>query len=330
MDIHLAQQFETYLDNYTKSFVGGTISNVITQVTRVVGIALTISLMYSSLRPANDEAVSLNNLLSKAIRWGVICSTATVGGLYQVYIVDIILKSPDMLASLFITQGSLTTTSTLIDEIASTGFTTAITALGQSGVLSVEGLTMLIEGFFIGAVTVFMVLIGIVVTLVSKFFLAILVCLGPLAIFCLLFASTTPIFGKWLAACIGSALTTLMFGLAFTFVAHFFTAAFSEVDVKGGGSAGLFGALGMSTIVTGLAYVFVRQIPSIAASLGDGIHVASPGIVSAAKSAFGAHQQVQTSRALSKMASEGNSMTSQGDSGGVPASLAHGSTSNRR
>lgn len=277
-----------YIDGVTTDFVAHNISSVILGVTPVVAAAMSCVLAIEGVMTMlNPNGEPLSALMQKFLRWGIILSVASTGGMYQHEIAAVILKVPDDFANLLILSNSTdqagATASTALDTALTEGWKATKTAFKAAGVMSGGGLAALAEAICLAITTVFLCAGSASSILFAKIMLAICVCLGPIAIFCLLFKATSGIFGRWTGVCLNYGLVTVMLSATFGLFEHLFKMAIDRAQTPGDGS--LLAPTLTCGIIAVITLQVIKQIPGVAARLGDGIQLAAPSLMEGLKSA---------------------------------------------
>ncbi|OUG87954.1 hypothetical protein AZ008_004958 [Klebsiella pneumoniae] len=156
--------------------------------------------------------------------------------------------------------------------------------------------------------------------IMAKILLAVTLCFGPIAIFCLLWGATKNIFARWLASVINYGLVVVILALVFGFIMQMFDNLLSSMNSDAAYSS-ITGSIS-ALLLTVISVFVLFQIPQIAASWGSGI---SAGVADAARSTGSSMQ------ALGNMGSHGmfgGNAFRGGNSGGGQQSAGGGSGSN--
>ena len=276
-------QIFSSIDNVTTEFVATNLSNVIAFVTPWIALGLTIALMAEGVsimaRPNGDP---LAGLVTKFIRYAVIISIASAGGLYQTQIASTALSLPDKFANVLVLNGSSNQsdhqTASVIDNALDDGMKTAKRAFEAGGWSSWSP-------YFLGAavlvVTVLMCALGAGLILMAKFMLAITVCFGPIFIFALLFRGTEALFGKWMGSLINYMLLTVLLAAVFGLMMSFFAKTIS-VAAHGSGEYSLLPLTISTALISAVSWFVMKAVPGIASSWGAGITAAASGFSSSA------------------------------------------------
>lgn len=327
------------MDKVSNTFVAQNLSNVIVSVTPVVAAALSCVLAFEGAQLlVNPNAEPLSTLMQRFLRWGLILSIATAGGLYQSQIANVITTLPDSFATLFVTSAgnagtSETTMGSSIDHMLDLGLKTASQAWEGGGFFTSAGIMLIFEAAIIFTSTCVITAFGVAFIVFAKFMLAISVALGPIAIFCLLFKATNNLFGKWVSVCLHYGLISVLLAITFGLLMSFYTNAIALTAADTTGS--ILGGAATALILTIVSIIIVMQVPQMAARLGDGVAVAAPTIAdavnggkSAARMAGNRSQgkaQAASTQAMSKAA---QAMETAAASMGGPAGQAAAAVSN--
>ena len=265
--------FDT-IDKVLNSAVASNVSTLIAEATPVVAIFLTISLMvrgvYSALNPGGGEPLS--ELIRQYVTIAIILSFATAGGLYQSDILGLIQTLPDTLATKL--QGLNSTPYTgiagLIDG-ATTNCIEAIKTQFDGAGISANGLMSLVIGIILLIATIAITGLGAGFVLMAKVLLYVVLSLGPLAIFCLLWKPTAGVFSRWVGNVINYSLVIVILALVFGLLMTLFANMISGFINGDGVFDALSTVLGMC-LLTVVAVLVLFQVPQVASSFGAGIH----------------------------------------------------------
>ncbi|MEW5291809.1 type IV secretion system protein [Erwinia papayae] len=308
------------IDKVLNTMVTSNVSTIITQVTPVVAALLTTKLivmaLFSAFRPGEGEPISQLGL--SFIYMALVLSFATAGGFYQTDLVNLAMTLPDSFATQLkgLSSTNYTGIAGLIDGSTTTCIEAIKTQFDGAGITA-SGLMSMVIGCILLAATIVITGLGAGFVLMAKVLLAVTLCLGPIAIFCLLWNPVKGIFGKWLGSVINYSLVIIVLALVFSLLMTLFGNMIKGF-VNG---AGLYDALstvlGMS-ILTVVAVLVLFQVPQLAASFGSGIQA---HIGDAARSAFMSGSQLGR---MSGMVGQG--VGGKGASGGGGAGTTGGSS----
>src|SRR5262249_4795475 len=158
------------IDATTATFVHDISTRCVVEITPVVTVALTLSLIgYGLLIMRGAVGMPVSEFLWKAFRIAIIVNIALAGGLYQSAIAGLIRPLPDDLAkALIIDPSQGATAASLIDEAAVAGLSCAGEAFDKAGLFSFEGLTYCLIAIIVLLMTVILTGIGIAFLLMAK------------------------------------------------------------------------------------------------------------------------------------------------------------------
>lgn len=311
------------VDNVATNFVAANISHIIALVTPWVALGLVIALMAEGISmmatPGGDP---LSSLFKKFLRYAIIISIASAGGLYQTQLATTALQLPNEISNVLTIQGehgkSGTQTAHVIDDTLGDGMTAAGHAFSHGSMFSGSGLAMYLLGAGILVITVFICAIGAGLILMAKFMLAITVCFGPIFIFALLFQGTEALFTKWIGSIINYILVTVLLTLVFGFVMTFISDVVSAA-ARPGASEHLLPLTVGAGLIAVASWFILKAVPGIAASWGAGVQAAAHGIGRTASNA------ASGAKAAGGAAMGGGKGAASGAKGGASAGAAAGS-----
>jgi type IV secretion system protein VirB6 len=131
-----------------------------------------------------------------------------------------------------------------------------------------------LSAFVVWVLTVFVVLYGVALILLSKVALAIVLALGPIFIALLLFDSTKKFFESWL----GQALNYMfVFALVAAAVNIMFALWMPALNYAVANHSEGFTALLPTLLMGGVAFVVLMQVPGIASGLAGGVQIGTLG-----------------------------------------------------
>lgn len=289
--VQVVSHIFNYMDTVVNSFVSENLSPVISAVTPTVAAALSIALtvdgVFMFVRPSTEP---LTTLMTRFFRYGIILSIATAGGLYQETIANAIMKTPDEFSNVLIMSASNTRTpaglASAIDTVFTQGLMATQQALEGAGIWNAHEIACLFLAFCIMIATTVICALGAAYVLFAKFLLAVSVVLGPIAILCLLFKTTTGLFGKWMGTCIHYGLVTVLTSVVFGLMDKFYLDAVKAATSTNGDDPVLVPTATCIILTIVTCYV-MKQVPEMAARLGDGAQVGLPGLIDAISSGMG-------------------------------------------
>ncbi|ECC1675588.1 type IV secretion system protein [Salmonella enterica] len=278
------------VDGSITSMVSTNVATIIADVTPLVATCLTIKLMvqgmYSALNPGAGD--SLSSLIKEYISIAIILSFATAGGWFQKDLVNVALHMPDDFAGILAAPNKVGASGVpaIIDGGIEKGIKIVNTAWEAADVFSSSGLAAYAIGAIMMIATVVLGGLGAGFVIMSKILLAVTLCFGPIAIFCLLWGATKNIFARWLASVINYALVVVILALVFGFIMQMFDNLLSSMNSDAAYSS-ITGSIA-ALLLTVISVFVLFQVPQIAASWGSGI---SAGVADAAR---GAGSSMQT------------------------------------
>lgn len=312
------------VDGAITSMVSANVATIISDVTPLIATCLTIKLMvqgmYSAFNPGAGD--SLSSLIKEYLSIALILSFATAGGWYQQELVNVALHLPDDFAGILSAPNKVGASGVpaIIDSGIEKGIKIVNTAWEAADVFSSSGLAAYAIGGIMMIATVVLGGLGAGFVIMAKILLAVTLCFGPIAIFCLLWGATKNIFARWLASVINYGLVVVILALVFGFIMQMFDNLLSSMNSDAAYSS-ITGSIS-ALLLTVISVFVLFQIPQIAASWGSGI---SAGVADAARS-MGSSMQ-----ALGNMGSHGmfgGNAFRGGNSGGGQQSAGGGSGSN--
>lgn len=257
-------------DSLTASFATDVSSKLIITLTPVLMAGLTVGFIVYSLaiiRGAIDTP--LNDFIWRCFKIGVIVSIASTGGMYQSEIADAIMHTPDALAAALVTEPASTSTAgNILDIAAEKGFDVAAKAFDQASFFSGDGLTYMAFGVLAILASVALAGIGGAFLILAKVAIAILVALGPLFIFALLWQSTHRFFELWTAQILNYGLLIVLCSAVFMLLMKMFGDYMEGIEFDG--VTNIVYALGGACMISVASVLLLLQMPSIASGLAGG------------------------------------------------------------
>lgn len=193
---------------------------------------------------------------------------------YNTLIVDTVFNAPSQLAAAVAGASSPITT---IDGIWDRGGYVASQLWNKGGLFNGD------FGFYLAGAIVYLIMGAVSVyamflLALSQIALSVILVLGPLFIVLLLFESTKRFFEAWVAMLANYALITVLSVLVATLLLQI-VQSYAAQTAQLGAAIVTVDALNM-ILVSGLALLVLRQVPSIAAGLASGVALSSFGAVS--------------------------------------------------
>ncbi|EJY9932376.1 type IV secretion system protein [Shigella flexneri] len=298
MAFTLVQDIFAKVDGAITSMVSANVATIISDVTPMVATCLTIKLMmqglYSMFNPGAGD--SLSSLIKEYLSIALILSFATAGGWFQQDLVNVALHMPDDFAGILSSPDKVEASGVpaIIDSGIEKGVRIVNTAWDAADVFSSSGLAAYAIGGIMLVATVVLGGLGAGFVIMAKILLAVTLCFGPIAIFCLLWGPTKNIFARWLGSVINYGLVVVVLALVFGFIMQMFDNLLSSMNSDAAYSS-ITGS--MAALLLTIISIFVLfQIPQVAQSWGSGI---SAGVADAARSTGSSMQ------ALGNMGSHG-------------------------
>ncbi|MGT1669442.1 type IV secretion system protein, partial [Salmonella enterica subsp. enterica serovar Enteritidis] len=226
----------------------------------------------------------------------LILSFATAGGWFQQDLVNVALHMPDDFAGILSSPDKVEASGVpaIIDSGIEKGVRIVNTAWDAADVFSSSGLAAYAIGGIMLVATVVLGGLGAGFVIMAKILLAVTLCFGPIAIFCLLWGPTKNIFARWLGSVINYGLVVVVLALVFGFIMQMFDNLLSSMNSDAADSS-ITGSMA-ALLLTILPIFVLFQIPQVAQSWGSGI---SAGVADAARSTGSSMQ------ALGNMCSHG-------------------------
>lgn len=264
--------FEKF-DTATADYVTNISTKLIAALTPVLSVGLTIGFIIYALaiiRGAIETPV--NDFLWRSFRIGVIVSIATAGGLYQSSIADAIIATPDALASALVAGDAVNTSTAggLLDSTAGAAFDVAANQFEKASIFSKQGFMYTLYALIILVSTAILVSIGGAFLIMAKVALAILVGLGPLFIFGLLWQSTSRFFEVWTSQVINYGLLIVLTSTLFIFLMGIYGNYMSAITPDSSSFNAIYTLAG-AVIITIVSGIILLQLPSIAGALAGGV-----------------------------------------------------------
>lgn len=273
-----------YIDTVVTTFVSQNLTVVINTISPVVGIALSCVLIVECIFNLSSPNIEpLSTLMHRFLRWAIIISIASAGGMYQQMLAHAALRIPDEFANVLIMSSKTTQEGlgSMIDTAVNSGLNDAKEAFSQAGIIR-GSIARGVQGVVILGTTGIICGMGAAYMIMAKVLLSICICLGPIAIYCLLFKATTNLFGKWMGAVIHYGLITILVAIVFGLAEKFFLNTLEQ----GAGGDAILPTLAC-ILVAVVSFLIMKQVPEMASRLSDGIQVAVPNLVEATRNGIG-------------------------------------------
>lgn len=220
------------------SMLASNISDAIsTMFVPVVGVGLSIILiLYSWAIMRGVIEMPISDFLQRILVISLVTSFASAGGIYAVDIIPLIQTVPTGLADTLVWPGSPGGGSSGMVERMDIAFdggmglaSTLVQLAFNAGVDLIRGLMLLICAIVFAFATLLFVAIGVVLLMVVKVGLALLAAIGPIFIFCLLFASFREMFARWMGQVLNFTLLIMLFSIVYGFLSSGMSFVFSSL-----------------------------------------------------------------------------------------------------
>jgi type IV secretion system protein VirB6 len=269
------QTFSGWLDGQLAGYIGtNTVKVAAILSPALVSLATVYVMVWGYLQLTGQVEEAFMTGLRRLMRLALILGVALQLWLYNSVIVDSFYRAPTQLAAALIGAPDPVVT---LDAIWESGGTAAGNLWANGGVLSGD------VGFYIAGAAIW-VLVGLLCTYtmflfaLSRVALSVLLALGPLFVLCTLFEPARRYFDAWLAQLVTYALITILTALVAALMLSLVQSYAAQTAARGT-SIATVDVLNLA-LVTVLAFLFMRQVMTIAASLGGGAVLSSHGMAS--------------------------------------------------
>lgn len=271
----------TKVDTLCNDWVMTKAAAVIEAITPVTTSLLIIYIAFFGLAMMRGKVEEpIQDAAGRIAKIGIIVGMGLSLGNYQTYIYDFLWNTPDAMAKILSgsTQGSQIG---VLDAMYDSGMVVGDKAWNKMGIAAGFSGTL---GFLLTAVvaygaTMLLTGYGAVLIIVAKISLCILLAIGPICIVLVLFQATQKFFESWLGLALNFVFLTILAAAAISFcnglAGNFLT------DMAAQKTINFQGVLQMLLIAV-LSVVVLKQIPSLASSLGGGAALTTMGVVGAA------------------------------------------------
>jgi type IV secretion system protein VirB6 len=196
--------------------------------------------------------------------------------LYNSVIVDTFFNAPNALSAGVI--GAYDSAG-IVDQVFFSGSDAASLLLKKGGLLNGD-FSFYLAGFAVYLIVGLTAIYTMFLVSLAKIALSILIALGPLFIGLLFFESTKRFMGAWIAQLVNYAFVSILTVLTAALMMQVVTAAANQAAATGGSIT--IGNAAQVCIASGLTFLIMKQVPSIAAGLASGVALSSFGAVSSA------------------------------------------------
>jgi type IV secretion system protein VirB6 len=265
----LMTAFDSVVDTY---FITGSAA----VASSFLGVAKTMLILYvvlygwSMMRGLIQEPVTES--AERFIKIGVLYALATSAGLYGSYVSDFLYNWPAALTGA-VTGAVATTTTQMLDNIASQGLDLAVKAWQAADITN-------IGAYFIALILFAQVLILTAVCgfilLTAKVVLSLALTLGPIFILSYLFKPTRRLFDGWIGVTVGAGFTIVITGLAAHMAFKVYEAAFNAAATSAAATDGIpsLTDIAPATVAGVMIALLMFRLPSMAGALAQGSSVA--------------------------------------------------------
>ncbi len=261
----LFANFDSIVDSY---FIAGSaaIASSIMDTARIMLILYVVLYGWSMIRGVVQEPVT--EMTERFVKMAGIFALATSASAYGTYISSFLYSWPSELTGV-VTGQVATTTTQLLDDIASQGMDLAVKAWQAADITN-------IGAYFIALLLFAMVLLitaicGFIL-LTSKVILSLALTLGPIFILALIFQPTRRLFDGWLGVTLGAGFTIVVTSLAAHMSFEIYGAAFAAAATSAAATDGIPSLTDIApATVAGIMIGFLmKNLPSMAGALAQG------------------------------------------------------------
>ncbi|CAA9891713.1 conserved membrane hypothetical protein [Candidatus Methylobacter favarea] len=268
-------QFWTYLQENVLGTVGEVTANIASSIAPVAVTFATMYVMvwgYLHLRGAIEEPIM--DGAKRIIQLAVIFAVAIDLWEYNAVFIDFFVSTPAALSNAII-GGNVAITA--VDNIWKDGSTVAESLMTQGGIMN-GNFDFYIAGFavylFVGAICIWIAYLYYL----SLVAVGLLLAVGPLPILGLMFATTKRFFEAWIAQLATYALLIIIASVAAKILLGMLNTYATTAAALG---AGITVAESIQLcLVSGFILIIMRQVPTIAASLGSGVALGTFNVLS--------------------------------------------------
>lgn len=263
--------FEKF-DTATAEYVTNISTKLIATITPIISLGLTVGfLVYGMavIRGLIDNPV--HDVIGRMFKIGIIVSIATAGGLYQSEIAGVILATPDELATALVDgDGSRASAGGILDDTATYAFDLAAEKWEKAGLFSKQGLMYVAYSLLILLSASLLVAVGGAFIIMAKVALALIVALGPLFIFMLMWQATHRFFEAWVSQALNYGLLIVLVSILFLFLMGIYGNYMSDITADNAGLSAIYTLAG-AIIISLIAIIILLQLPSMAGALSNGV-----------------------------------------------------------
>ncbi|HFF5988767.1 type IV secretion system protein [Pseudomonas fluorescens] len=269
-------QVLTFVDGMTTTFITQNVVNVANAIAPAVNTLLAVYIMfwgYALFRGAGQQEPMMDGL-QRILKMVCILYVGFQFAAYNTYVVNTFSVAPLELGNAFFGANDSTTIFGSLDSILVKGFTAGKKFWDQGGIL-VGDPGMYMVAILVWGQTIIVTAYACFLIVSSKIALAIIMALGPLFIFSLMFQATSDFFSRWIQQLSNYALVIVMTIAANALIMTLYERAST-------GAAAITSTAQINQLfpflVTGaISLLCLAQIPSKAAGLAGGVSINSYG-----------------------------------------------------
>lgn len=255
--------------------VGG-IANVAAEVNRLLPMLMTLYVVlwgYRFMAGVASHRSLVVEMIKVTIVLGLVVNFETFNSLVK----EPLFTLPDYLASVLVgVQPGLGVVG-IMDQVLTSGF-----ALGarywEAGGLFSSSLGLYLVAIVIWISVIIPTALAAFLVVLSKLMVGILLVLGPLVIMLTLFDRTRGFFDRWLAEIITKSLTVALAIFVPKVLLLYYDGHLREVEAAFASGESMIGSVIVIAFFSVVQVLFYQHVPGLAASLGGGYPVGTPGI----------------------------------------------------
>jgi type IV secretion system protein VirB6 len=260
------------VDSATANYVTTFSQGIITTISPVATIAVTLYITLYGFAVMRGAVQSpLGELLMNMIKISVITAIALSVGTYQSTIVAPLQELQNVLPAAITGKQNI---GAVIDNAAAEGFRLTADCIDAMPATSIGGaIAYALMALIVFLATSIIVSLSAGFIILAKVALVLLLGIGPLFLFLLLFKSTAKFFDAWLGQALNYVFLTLLVSAVTGFMTSIFQNFVSDFNVNS--TADIWQAVGMTFILAIVDIIFMLQLPGIAAGLAGGSAISS-------------------------------------------------------
>lgn len=262
------------VDTALATYITDVTANVITAITPVVTTLLLIYMAMWGWKVATGSNTELiTDGFNRLIKLTIIVTIAINVGYYNTFVVNFLTNLPDRLAALASITATTNTGTFLdgvFDEMWNLGWLFANKASAESS-FGIADLPLTFAALAVWGFGILLTVFGAFLLILSKMALSVLIGVGPIFIILLMFESTKRFFEAWMQQCFNFIFIVMLAGGILRLVISILTAYLTAYDASVTGvDVELQGAF-PAIILSGIAFLILKQVMPIASGLGGGI-----------------------------------------------------------